>query len=207
MPRAIQRAVDALQSGKQPLYAAKTRHLVGLRLRVPGLRKAAKRDIPRRQELDSETDRDGTNPITGWVGMSRRDHDERLHGLELQANRLDVATLRDELIRGTLVDLPGMAHIGEEPGQADPDALGVPSLAILPLAHRRSRANASGTTLEDFTHRSYLPSIRAGAATPLHGRVVDEDPACWDGAPTMTAATGSSGPSIAAPVEVRHTGL
>ena len=139
--------------------------------------------------------------------MCRRDHDERFCGLELQADRFDLAPLRDELTRDSLVDLPGVARIGEKPREADPDALGVSPLAIFPLADGSSRTDASGTTLEDFNHQSYLASIRAGAATPLHGRVADEDPACRDEAPATRALTSSSVPSIVAPVEVHDTDL
>jgi hypothetical protein len=158
------------------------------------LRKAAEYDIPGRQELDAHVDRNGSNSIAGRVWMGRGNRDQRLDRLELQADRFDLATLRDELLRASFVDLPGVARIGKKPREADPYALGVPSLAILPLADGRSRSNTLGTTLEELTHRDYSPSIRAGAATPLHGRVVDEDPACWDGVRATITTTGSIAP-------------
>ncbi len=167
--------------------------------------KPPKRDVPGSQEVGSEVDRDGSNPCAGWARMCRRDHHESLCGLELQAYRFDLTPLRDELIRDSLVDLPGVARIGEKPRKAGPDALGVSPLAIFPLADGKSGTDASGTTFEDFNHRSDLASTRAGAAMPPHGRATDEDPACRDGAPATRAPTSSSVPSIVAPVESPDT--
>lgn len=171
------------------------------------LGKAAKRNMPGCQELGTQIHRNGPSSISRRVRMRRGNHDQRLFRLELQAKRFDMEPLRDKLVRDTFVNGPGVARIGKKPREAHPDALGVPSLAILPLSNGRPRANTSGTSLEDFTHRSYLASIRAGAATPLLGRVVDEDPAWQDEAPATIVATSSSVPSIAAPVEERQKDL